>query len=102
MKYNIKKWLFNYLIYGYLVNIIVVVVTNYFLKDYLINKKELLGSFITCIVVMPLSLGFKGLFKEFKDLWINGSFLQKTFIILGWIFVVYGVYYRAKISGSFK
>ena len=102
MKFNIKKWLFNYLIYGYFVNIIIVIITNYFFRDYLINKKEILGSFITCIVVMPLSLGFKGLFKDFKELWINGSIGQRIFIILGWIFVLYGVYYRAKMSGSFK
>jgi hypothetical protein len=101
-KFNLRKWIFNYLIYGYLVNIIVVVVTNYFLKDYLINKKELLGSFITCIVVMPLSLGFKNLYYEYKEIWKTAELDRKIFIILGIIFVVYGVYYRAKISGSFK
>lgn len=102
MKYKIKKWIFNYFVYGYLVNIIVVIVTNYFLKDYLINKREILGSFITCIVVMPLSLGFKGLYYEYKDWYNESGFLGKVIMFLGLGFVLYGVYSRAKMSGSFK
>lgn len=102
MKYKIKKWIFNYFVYGYLVNIIVVIVTNYFLKNCLINKREILGSFITCIVVMPLSLGFKGLYYEYKDWYNESGLLGKIIMFLGLGFVLYGVYSRAKMSGSFK
>ncbi|MGL4358661.1 MAG: hypothetical protein ACRCSY_08195 [Cetobacterium sp.] len=102
MIFKIKKWLFNYLFYGYFVNIMIVIITNYFFRDYLINKKEILGSFITCIVIMPLSLGFKGLYYEYKDWYNESGLLGKIIMFLGLGFVLYGVYSRAKISGTFK
>lgn len=97
MKYKIRKWIFNYLFYGYFISLIMINV--YFLikfKKFNFSWQILQGNFLFCLVVMPLSIGFKGLFKDFKELWINGSIGQRVIIVLGWIFLLYGFYSRIK------
>lgn len=97
MTRKLKKWIFNYLFHGYFISLIMI---NIY---YIIKFKELnfswnilKGNFLFCLIVMPLSIGFKGLFKDFKELWINGSIGQRVIIVLGWIFLLYGFYSRIK------
>lgn len=101
-KINFKKWVFNYLFYGYSINIIIVIVVNFIFKAPIITKQEIIGSFATAFIVMPLSIGFKNLFFEYKEIWNKSRIDRKIFIILGLAFVVYGVYYRARLTWSFK
>ena len=97
MKYKIKKWLFNYLFYGYFISLIVINIYSFFeFKELNFSWKILRGNFFVAFLIMPLSIGFKGLFKDFKELWINGSIGQRIFIILGWLFLLYGFYSRIK------
>ncbi|MGL5592416.1 MAG: hypothetical protein ACRCX7_08865 [Cetobacterium sp.] len=106
MKYNIKYFLIELFFKGWIPLIILAHLTNLFFYGEFATIKLTIKSFVSQIilslVIMYLLKGFKGLFKEFKEMWIDGNIGQRIFIILGWIFVVYGVYYRAKISGSFK
>ena len=99
MKYKIKKWIFNYLFYGYFISLIIINTHSFLIfKEFNFSLKILKGNFFVAFLVMPLSLRFKGLFKDFKELWTNGSIGQKVIIILGWIFLLYGFYSRVKSS----
>lgn len=102
-KFNLRKWIFNYIFYGYFIALLIVIIYNLVkFKEFGINFKILKGNFIVAFIIMPLSLGFKNLYYEYKEIWKTAELDRKIFIILGIIFVVYGVYYRAKISGTFK
>lgn len=97
MKYKIRKWIFNYLFYGYFISLIFLNVYSLFkFKELNFSWQILRGNFFIAFLIMPLSLGFKGLFKDFKELWINGSVGQRIIIILGWILLLYGFYSRIK------
>ncbi|MBC2856821.1 hypothetical protein H3N56_10250 [Cetobacterium sp. 2A] len=101
-KIDLKKWLFNYLFYGYFLSLLILNFYSYISYDeFSFSFKILKGNFIIALIIMPLSMGFKNLFFEYKDIWKNSKVSKKIFIVLGLIFVIYGVYYRAKISGSF-
>lgn len=96
-KFDLKKLILNYIIFGIIPYFSV---TLYFSswKDLKINYYD----FFNCFIVMLLYYPFKSLFFEYREIWKTAKLDRKIFIILGIIFVVYGVYYRAKISGSFK
>lgn len=103
MKYKIKKWIFNYLFYGYFISLIMINI--YFVVKFQklnFSWQILRGNFLFCLVVMPLSMGFKGVYYEYKDWYNESGLLGKIIMFLGLGFVLYGVYSRAKMSGSFK
>ena len=103
MKYKIKKWLFNYLFYGYFISLIIINIYSFFeSKELNFSWKILKGNFFVAFLIMPLSIGFKGLYYEYKDWYNESGLLGKIIMFLGLGFVVYGVYSRAKISGTFK
>lgn len=102
-KFDLKKWIFNYLFYGYFISIVFINICNYiFYKKFDLSLRTLKGNFMVAFLIMPLSLGFKSLYYEYKEIWKTAELDRKIFIILGIIFVVYGVYYRAKLTWSFK
>ena len=102
-KFNLRKWIFNYLFYGYFISIVFINICNYiFYKKLDLSLRTLKGNFMIAFLIMPLSLGFKSLYYEYKEIWKTGELDRKIFIILGIIFVVYGVYYRARLTWSFK
>ena len=102
-KFNLRKWIFNYLFYGYFISIVFINICNYiFYRKFDLSFTTLRGNIVIGFFIMFLSLGFKNLYYEYKEIWKTAELDRKIFIILGIIFVVYGVYYRAIISGSFK
>ena len=103
MKYKIKKWVFNYLFYGYFISLIFLNIYSLFkFKEFNFSWEVLRGNFFVAFLIMPLSMGFKGLYYEYKDWYNESGLLGKIIMFLGLGFVLYGVYSRAKMSGSFK
>ena len=98
-KFNLRKWIFNYVFFG---------VLPYFLLSLYFGTLEYLGvidifyDLFLSFIVMLFFYPFKNLYYEYKEIWKTAELDRKIFIILGIIFVVYGVYYRAKVSGTFK
>lgn len=102
-KFDLKKWLFNYLIYGYFLSLLILNIYTFVLyKEFSYSFKILKGNILVAFFIMFLSLGFKNLYYEYKEIWKTAELDRKIFIILGIIFVVYGVYYRARLTWSFK
>ena len=106
MKYKIKYFLIELFFKGWIPLIILSHLTNLFFYGELATIKLTLKSFISQIilslVVMYLLKGFKGLYYEYKDWYNESGLLGKIIMFLGLGFVLYGVYSRAKMSGSFK
>lgn len=98
-KFNLRKWGFNYVVFG---------VIPYFLLAFCFDTlntftiRDILYDLFLSFIVMIIFYPFKNLYYEYKEIWKTAELDRKIFIILGIIFIVYGVYYRAKISGSFK
>ena len=98
-KFDLKKWIFNYLIFG---------VIPYFLLALFFDTldsftvRDIFYDLFLSLVVMIFFYPFKNLYYEYKEIWKTAKLDRKIFIILGIIFVVYGVYYRARLTWSFK
>lgn len=71
-----------------------------FIKNY--NIKSFFSLVIMALFVKYTLQGFEGLYYEYKDWYNESGLLGKIIMFLGLGFVVYGVYYRAKMSGTFK
>lgn len=71
-----------------------------FIKNY--NIKSFFSLVIMALFVKYTLQGFKGLYYEYKDWYNESGLLGKIIMFLGLGFVLYGVYSRAKMSGSFK
>lgn len=92
-KLNLKKWILNYIYFG----VIPYCLLRFYFKVPMYFKLKnilfiILYSFVAMIVFYP----FKSLYFEYKEIWKESGIAKKIFIVLGLIFVVYGVYYRAK------
>ena len=96
MKNKIKKFIYTYLIYGYLSTCII---TNIYTLVYLKKHDLTLNSFISnigmSIIFFPVVWGLKEVFKEYIETWKQGSTSARLILFFGLIFVLYGVYYRA-------
>ena len=66
-----------------------------FIKNY--NIKSFFSLVIMALFVKYTLQGFKGLYYEYKNWYNESGLLGKIIMFLGLVFVVYGVYYRAKI-----
>ena len=67
---NFKKWVFNYLFYGYFISIFFLNIYHYiFYQKFDFSLRTLKGNFLIALMVMPLSIGFKNLFFEYKEIW---------------------------------
>lgn len=92
-KLNLKKWILNYIYFGVIPYCLLCfyfkLPMHFRIRDILY---DLLYSFVAMIVFYP----FKNLYFEYKEIWKESGIAKKIFIVLGLIFVVYGVYYRAK------
>ena len=98
-KINLRKWGFNYLCFGIVPYYILCL---YFGVEINLKLKNILYDILFTLLTMFLLYPFKKLFNDYKEAWKTAELDRKIFIVLGIIFVVYGVYYRAKVSGTFK
>ncbi|MGL5022282.1 MAG: hypothetical protein ACRC5S_03190 [Cetobacterium sp.] len=96
MKNKIKKFIYTYLIYGYLSTCII---TNIYTLVYLKKHDLTLNSFISnigmSIIFFPVVWGLKEVGKEYVKIWKEGRLSARLILIFGSLFVLYGVYYRA-------
>ncbi|WP_330112456.1 hypothetical protein VSU16_14810 (plasmid) [Cetobacterium somerae] len=96
MKNKIKKFIYMYLVYGYLSTCIITnVYSLIYLKKYDLSLDALIGNILASIVVFPVVWGLKEVFKEYIETWKQGSTSARLILFFGLIFVLYGVYYRA-------
>ena len=106
MKYKIKYFLIELFFKGWIPLIIFFNISSLILyKEFItikINFKSFISQIILSTIMMYLLKGFKGLYYEYKDWYNESGLLGKIIMFLGLGFVLYGVYSRAKMSGSFK
>lgn len=106
MKYKIKYFLIELFFKGWIPLIIFFNISSLILyKEFItikINLKSFISQIILSVIMMYLLKGFKGLYYEYKDWYNESGLLGKIIMFLGLGFVLYGVYSRAKMSGSFK
>ena len=80
-KFNLRKWIFNYIFYGYFISILFINLIHYiFYKELDLSYKTLRGNFIIAFLIMPLSLGFKNLYYEYKEIWKTAELDRKIFM----------------------
>lgn len=98
-KFNLKKIILNYIFCSYLPTILIAAILNIkFGEPQILTKHEVFGGFIGALIVMPLCLGFKNLFLEYKKIWQFGNIIKKILIIISILITLGYIYNRAKIG----
>lgn len=96
MKNKIKKFVYTYLIYGYLSTFIITnIYSLVYLKKYDVSLNSFIQNIGLSIIFFPVVWGLKEVGNGYVKVWKEGRLSARLILIFGSLFVLYGVYYRA-------
>lgn len=98
MKKNLKKWIFNYMIYGYFFSLILINLYSYIeFRKLDFSLRILIGSFFMGFAFLAIVSIYKYLFLELIKTWKSSGIVGKILLIMGIGYV--GAYVIIKILG---
>ncbi len=101
MKKKLKKWIFNYIIYGYLLSLLSINLYSYIeFCRFDFSLKIFLGCFLLGIAILILLSIYKYLFSEFIKTWKSNRIVGKILLVIGIGYVC--IYTIAKILKVFN